>query len=160
MLLSASAAISPLQSNPLGYQAVSPNTPVMPFATPAKKASFIDPTVVDQERQFDCDRAIKSSSDHTPRSTARGGAIKIGNGSDVLDNASIVANAGRPPSGHRSPDRQFGRDRFWGQHHRAKHHWFIRGFKQAGFDRCNAVIDAPRSSPARSSRRWHAWARA
>jgi carbonic anhydrase/acetyltransferase-like protein (isoleucine patch superfamily) len=93
-LLSASAAISPLQKNPVGYQAIAPNTPIMPFATPAKKASFIDPTV-----------SIVSGSSIVmgyqnfigPYVTLNGagGAIKIGNGSDVLDNASVVATAAR-----------------------------------------------------------------
>jgi carbonic anhydrase/acetyltransferase-like protein (isoleucine patch superfamily) len=94
LLLHASAMISPLLKNTLGYQAVRPNTPVMPFATPAKKASFVDPTV-----------SIKNGSSVVlgyqefigPFATldGKGGAIKIGNGSDVLDNALIVASAGR-----------------------------------------------------------------
>ena len=94
LLLSASAMISPLLSQPIGYLAVHPNTPVMPFATPAKKASFIDPTVIDQERQL----VVLGYQDFIgPYATldGTGGAIKIGNGSDVLDNASIVANGGR-----------------------------------------------------------------
>ena len=37
--------ISALQQNPVAFQVTHPNTPVMPFATPTKKASFIDPTV-------------------------------------------------------------------------------------------------------------------
>jgi carbonic anhydrase/acetyltransferase-like protein (isoleucine patch superfamily) len=99
VLLNASSAISPLLNNPTAYQAVRPNTPVMPFATPAKKASFIDPTV-----------SIVNGSSIVmgyqnfigPYATldGTGGAIKIGNGSDVLDNSSVVANAarGRQPS--------------------------------------------------------------
>jgi carbonic anhydrase/acetyltransferase-like protein (isoleucine patch superfamily) len=93
-LLSSTAMISPLLVNPIGYQAVRPNTPVMPFATPSKKASYIDPTV-----------SIKSGSSIVvgyqnfigPYATldGRGGAIKIGNGSNVLDNASIVAASSR-----------------------------------------------------------------
>ena len=99
VLLNASSAISPLLNNPTAYQAVRPNTPVMPFATAAKKASFIEPTV-----------SIVNGSSIVmgyqnfigPYATldGTGGAIKIGNGSDVLDNASVVANAarGRQPS--------------------------------------------------------------
>jgi carbonic anhydrase/acetyltransferase-like protein (isoleucine patch superfamily) len=100
VLLNASNTISPLLENPTGFLAVGPNTPVMPFATPAKKASFIDPTV-----------SIKNGNSTVlgyqdfigPYATldGRSGAIKIGNGSDVLDNASIVANPGR---GHGSPE--------------------------------------------------------
>ena len=93
-LLSASSMISPLLGHPIGYLAIHPNMPVMPFATPAKKASFIDPTV-----------SIKNGNSVVlgyqefigPYATLDGtnGAIKIGNGSDLLDNATIVANAGR-----------------------------------------------------------------
>ena len=44
-LLSSGLGYSPLQVKPLAYPAVSPNTPVMPFGTPSKKATYIDPTV-------------------------------------------------------------------------------------------------------------------
>ena len=37
--------VSALELNPVALPAVHPNTPVMAFATPTKKASFIDPTV-------------------------------------------------------------------------------------------------------------------
>ena len=44
-LMSAGSMVSPLLVDPIAYPAIHPNTPVMPFATPTKKASFIDPTV-------------------------------------------------------------------------------------------------------------------
>jgi carbonic anhydrase/acetyltransferase-like protein (isoleucine patch superfamily) len=95
VLLNAAATISPLLINPVGYPAVHPNLPVMPFGTPSKKASFVDPkvnvengnTVVLGYQDFIGPYALLDG---------RGGAIKIGNGSDVLDNASIIAN----PAGH------------------------------------------------------------
>ena len=43
--MNASKMISPLELNPKALPATHPNTPVMPFTTPTKKASFIDPTV-------------------------------------------------------------------------------------------------------------------
>ena len=134
LLLSTSAIISPLLENPAGYQAVRPNTPVMPFATPAKKASFIDPTVAIDNG----DSIVLGFQEFIgPFVTLDGtrGAIKIGNGSDVLDNASIVASSGRGYSGIRGSDRQLGRDWFWGKGYRAEHDRFLCGFKQTGLDR-------------------------
>src|SRR5262245_19668578 len=37
--------VSPLLGKPLAYPAITPNKPVMPFATPSKKATYIDPRV-------------------------------------------------------------------------------------------------------------------
>ena len=65
----------------------------MPFATTAKKASFIDPTVSIENG----DSIVLGFQEFIgPYVTldGSGGAIKIGNGSDVLDNASIVASSG------------------------------------------------------------------
>ena len=78
--------------------AVRPNTPVMPFATPAKKASYIDPTV-SIKTATRSSWVFKALSGLMPRLMA-GAAIKIGNLSDVLDNASIIADGGR---GNRGP---------------------------------------------------------
>ena len=97
VLLSAIAAISPLLTQTIGYVAVRPNTPVLPFATPAKKATYIDPTVSIKNGNS----VVMGYQDFIgPYATldGAGGAIKIGNGSDVLDNASVVADGGR---GHR-----------------------------------------------------------
>ncbi len=92
VLLSAAATISPLLANPVGFQAIHPNLPVMPFATPSKKASFVDPTVLIENGNT----VVLGYQDFVgPYAVldGRGGAIKVGNGSDVLDNASIVANS-------------------------------------------------------------------
>jgi carbonic anhydrase/acetyltransferase-like protein (isoleucine patch superfamily) len=94
-LLSAGSMLSPLLLNPIGYQAVRPNTPVMPFSTPSKKATFIDPTV-HVENGNSVILGYQSFIGPYAELDGRGGAIKIANGSDVLDNASIVAN----PSHH------------------------------------------------------------
>jgi carbonic anhydrase/acetyltransferase-like protein (isoleucine patch superfamily) len=86
--------VSALELNPVALQAVHPNTPVMAFATPTKKASFIDPTVTIQNGNS---VVISFQSYIAPYATldARGGgAIKIGDSSDVLDSARLVANPG------------------------------------------------------------------
>jgi carbonic anhydrase/acetyltransferase-like protein (isoleucine patch superfamily) len=91
VVLSAAPTISPLLVDPVGYQAVHPNLPVMPFATPSKRASFVDPTVNIEHG----DTVVLGYQDFIGPYVVldgRGGAIKVGNGSDVLDNASIIAN--------------------------------------------------------------------
>jgi carbonic anhydrase/acetyltransferase-like protein (isoleucine patch superfamily) len=83
-----------LQTHPIAYQAIRPNLPVMPFAVPSKKATFIDPSVRVLRGQA---VVVSYQSYIAPYATldARGlGAIKIGDGSVILDNAAIVANPG------------------------------------------------------------------
>jgi hypothetical protein len=94
LLLSAGSTLSPLLTNPLGFRAVEPNTPIMPFATPSKKATFIDPTVSIHNGNS---VIIGFQNFIGPYAKLDGGsgAIKITNSSDILDNASIVANPGR-----------------------------------------------------------------
>jgi carbonic anhydrase/acetyltransferase-like protein (isoleucine patch superfamily) len=65
----------------------------MPYGTPSKKASFIDPKANIENGNsviigYQCFIGPYAQLD------GRGGAIKIGNGSDVLDNSSIVATRG------------------------------------------------------------------
>ena len=99
-LLSSGGKVSALQQDPTAYPAIHPNTPVMPFATPTKKASFIDPTV---RIENGSSVVVSYQSYVAPFATLDalgGGAIKIGDGSDVLDSAQIVANPGH---GYRSP---------------------------------------------------------
>ncbi len=98
-LPNAGGMVSALQENPVAFPATHPNTPVMPFATPTKKASFIDPTVQIEDGQS---VVISFQSYVAPDATlnAQGGAIKIGDGSDVLDSAQLVANPGH---GYREP---------------------------------------------------------
>ena len=98
-LLSAGSMVSSLLLNPVGYQAVRPNTPIMPFSTPSKKATFIDPTV-QIENGNSVVLGYQSFIGPYVTLDGRGGAVKIANGSDVLDSASIAANPdhnrGRP----------------------------------------------------------------
>ncbi len=93
-LLSVNAVASPLLVHPLAYQVVQPNLPILPYATPSKKATFIDPTVSVLNGQS----VVLGYQDFIgPYATldGRAGAIKIANGSDVLDNATIKAGPGR-----------------------------------------------------------------
>jgi carbonic anhydrase/acetyltransferase-like protein (isoleucine patch superfamily) len=93
-LLSGNSLVSPLLGHPIGYLATRPNTPVMPFASPAKKATYIDPSV---KIVNGTTIVLGYQSFIGPYATLDGskGAIKVGNGSDVLDNATIVASGGR-----------------------------------------------------------------
>jgi carbonic anhydrase/acetyltransferase-like protein (isoleucine patch superfamily) len=86
--------VSTLELNPAALPARHPNTPVMPFATPTKKASFIDPTVKISNGNS---TVISYQSYIAPYATldSRGhAAIKIGDGSNVLDSAQLIANPG------------------------------------------------------------------
>ena len=79
-----------------GNPAVRPNLPVLPYGTPSASApTWIDPTarIVNGYAVI-----VSSSSFIAPYSTldAHGGIIKIGFGSVILDNASIVANPLHP----------------------------------------------------------------
>jgi carbonic anhydrase/acetyltransferase-like protein (isoleucine patch superfamily) len=93
LLPSGARALSPLLTNPVGYPAVAPNAPIMPSATPSKKATFIDPTVKIQHGDT---VVIGYQNFIGPYANldGRGGGIKISNGSNVLDNAVIAANPG------------------------------------------------------------------
>jgi carbonic anhydrase/acetyltransferase-like protein (isoleucine patch superfamily) len=94
LLLSAGSTLSPLLTDPLGFRAVEPNTPIMPFATPSKKATFIDPTV-NIRNGNSVIIGFQNFIGPYAKLDGGGGAIKITNSSDILDNASIVANPGR-----------------------------------------------------------------
>jgi carbonic anhydrase/acetyltransferase-like protein (isoleucine patch superfamily) len=84
-----------LLHDPVGYPAVRPNTPVLPYGTPSKMATFVDPSahIINGYAVI-----VGSPSFIGPYSTlnAHGGIIKIGSGSDILDNATIVANPLHP----------------------------------------------------------------
>ena len=92
-LPSSGAAYSPLLVNPLAYPAVRPNKPIMPFATPSKKATFIDPTV-SVENGNSVVIGYQNFIGPYVNLNGRSGAIKIGNFSSVLDSATLVANPG------------------------------------------------------------------
>jgi carbonic anhydrase/acetyltransferase-like protein (isoleucine patch superfamily) len=92
--MSASGGVSALELNPVALPARHPNTPVMPFATPTKKASFIDPTVkilngnsvVISFQSYVAPYATLDATGHA--------AIKVGDGSQVLDSSQLVADPG------------------------------------------------------------------
>jgi carbonic anhydrase/acetyltransferase-like protein (isoleucine patch superfamily) len=94
LLLSGGNNNSALLTNPIGYRAVAPNMPIMPFATPSKKATFIDPTVKIRGANSVVMGYQNFIGPYASLNGA-GGAIKITNGSDILDSASIIANPGR-----------------------------------------------------------------
>ena len=90
------AELKALLNNPVGNPAVRPNTPVLALMAPyTASATYIDPTA----RIVNGYAVIVSSPGFIgPYSTlnAHGGIIKIGIGSVILDNASIVANPLHP----------------------------------------------------------------
>jgi len=89
------AELFSLLHDPAGNPAVSPNLPVLPYPTASKSATYIDPTarIVNGYAVI-----IGAPSFIAPYSTlnAHGGIIKIGTNSDILDNASVVANPLHP----------------------------------------------------------------
>src|SRR5437868_9695989 len=93
-LLSGGPSLSGLQVHPAAYPAVRPNRPVMPFATPTRKATFIDPSASIQHGQSVIVSYQSYIAPFAILDARGGGAIKIGVGSNVLDNAMIVANPG------------------------------------------------------------------
>lgn len=88
------AELRALLNEPKGFPAVRPNTPVLPYGTTAKQATFIDPSA----RVANGYAVIVSTGSFLgPYSAfdARAGIIKIGGGTAILDNASIIANPTR-----------------------------------------------------------------
>jgi len=84
-----------LLHDPVGYPAVRPNTPVLPFGTAAKLATYIDPTahIINGHAVI-----VGAPSFIAPYATlnAHGGIIKIGSGTVIQDNSAIVANPLHP----------------------------------------------------------------
>ncbi len=99
-VISLSKVISPLELNPIAQPARHPNTPVMPFATPTKKATFIDPTVTIDNGNSVVISYQSYIAPYAKLDGSRGGAIKIGIGSAVLDNARLIAN---PSHAYKAP---------------------------------------------------------
>jgi len=85
------AELKSLLNDPPGQPAVRPNTPVLPYGTPAKQATFIDPSVCVTNGYA---VIISSNSFIGPyaKLNAQAGIIKIGSYTAILDNASITAN--------------------------------------------------------------------
>jgi carbonic anhydrase/acetyltransferase-like protein (isoleucine patch superfamily) len=97
-LLSATAALGDQPANVLhllkslgSFQAVRPNTPVLPFGATSSVASFIDTTARIIHGQHVL-VGLKSFVGPYTTLNATSGFIKIGNASDVLDNATILSN--------------------------------------------------------------------
>jgi carbonic anhydrase/acetyltransferase-like protein (isoleucine patch superfamily) len=85
--------------HPLGFAAVTrPNTPVLPFQTPAKVATFVDPSAHINHGQHVI-VGYKTYIGPFATLNAATGFIKIGGGSAILANASITSN----PTGARNP---------------------------------------------------------
>jgi len=89
------AELYSLLHDPVGYPAVRPNTPVLPFGTAAKLATYIDPTahIINGHAVI-----VGAPSFIAPYATlnAHGGIIKIGSGTVIQDNSAIVANPLHP----------------------------------------------------------------
>jgi carbonic anhydrase/acetyltransferase-like protein (isoleucine patch superfamily) len=92
---------SPLLLHPAAFPAIHPNTPVMPFATPTKKASYLDPTVHIKNGHAVVISYQSYIAPYVTLDARHRGAIKIGAGSDVLDSAQVIAN---PAPGHRASE--------------------------------------------------------
>ncbi len=93
-MLSAGSGISALELNPVAYPARHPNTPVMPFATPTNKASFIDPTVAIRNGNSTVISYQSYIAPYVTLDSSGHSAIKIGDSSSVLDSAQLIANPG------------------------------------------------------------------
>jgi carbonic anhydrase/acetyltransferase-like protein (isoleucine patch superfamily) len=91
-LLSGGRGYSLLEVQPAAYPAIHPNRPVMPFATPSKKASFLDPSVAIRNGQSVVVSYQSYIAPYVTLDASGGGAIKLGDGSEILDAATIVAN--------------------------------------------------------------------
>ena len=79
---------------PVGYQAVRPNTPVLPFGTPSKWATFIDPSSRIKNGN-DVIIGIRSFIGFYTTLDASRGHIKIGGATSIENNTSIIANPSR-----------------------------------------------------------------
>ena len=105
------AELRSLLNDPPGQPAVRPNTPVLPYGTPAKQATFIDPSVCVTNGYA---VIISGNSFIGPyaKLNAAAGVVKIGSYTAILDNASITANPSNVRGKRRSgdPDRRPGRD--------------------------------------------------
>ncbi len=151
--------VSNLELDPIALPARHPNTPVMPFATPTKKASFIDLSVSIKNGNS---TVISFQSYVAPYATldSRGhAAIKIGDGSDVLDSAQLIADPGHA---YVTPQLLVGNNVSIGPGAEVLGPSVIGSYSDSaapvgiGAGRSSTM---PRSSRARSSRRWRGWAR-
>lgn len=93
------AELRSLLNEPLGYPAVRPNTPVLPFGAAARDATYIDPSV-GVTNGYAVILGTGSFVGPFAKLNASDGVVKIGGGSAILDNASITAN----PTHAKGPD--------------------------------------------------------
>ena len=89
------AELNTLLHDPIGNPATRPNTPVLPYGTASKLATFIDPAAHINNGYAVIVGSPGFIAPYTSLN-AHGGIIKIGDDSDILDNASIVANPLHP----------------------------------------------------------------
>jgi carbonic anhydrase/acetyltransferase-like protein (isoleucine patch superfamily) len=82
-----------LATNPVAFQAVRPNTPVLPFGVANRKATFIDPSAHIQNGKHTF-IGVQTYVGPYANLNSTSGFIKIGNGSFIGDNAAIVSNPG------------------------------------------------------------------
>jgi len=88
------AELRALLNQPKGFPAVRPNTPVLPYGTPSKSATYIDPSARIANGYAVIVSQLSFIGPYTALD-AQGGIIKIGGGTAILDNASITANPSR-----------------------------------------------------------------
>ena len=92
LLLAQAGALGPagFVNNPPGYHLVRPNTPVAPYGSPLATATFVDPSA----RIHHGDHVLAGQKTYVGPYAALDatyGFIKIGTGSEVLDNAVVTA---------------------------------------------------------------------
>ncbi len=97
--MTAGPPIDPLAVNPIAVPVRHPNRPVLPFATPTSKATFIDTTVSVRNGPSVLVGLQSYIAPYATLDASRHSAIKIGYGSTVQDSASLVAVPHGSPAG-------------------------------------------------------------
>ena len=131
---SAGGMVSALQENPVAFPATHPNTPVMPFATPTKKASFIDPTV-----QIEGGSSVVVGYQSLSRPTRRSTAVAARSRSGTARTCWTAPRSRRIPAmriGCPAPDRRRRLDRLRGDDPRPEYDRRIRRGGRADRGRC------------------------
>ena len=145
---------------PLAYPAVAPEQARLAVCHAAKKATYIDPTV-SIENGNSVVIGFQNFIGPYANLNGGGGAIKIGNTSSMLDNATIVANPGLR---HQKPEVLIGDQvviGFGAQVDRARARSAISALRAAPTSiGAGALIDGATIDRARSLARWPASGRA
>lgn len=97
--MTAGPPIYPLEVNPVAVPVRHPNRPVLPFATPTKKATFIDTTVSVRNGPSVLIGLQSYIAPYVTLDASRQSVIKIGYGSTVQDSASLIAAPHGSPAG-------------------------------------------------------------